>query len=180
MADVIRFRTQDTKASWARKLNALLTTSLQPKLRETPQTMEQWQRELNAAVKSLRTAGYAIPLMIFRLQDPRQLWARKLNQIAAVLQAGTIPTNTVAPAITGTTVVGQTLTASNGTWTGTATITYARQWKRDGVAISGATGATYVLVAGDVGKTITVTVTATNGVGAVSVTSAGRGPVTAT
>ena len=61
--------------------------------------------------------------------------------------------------------------STTGTWAGTATITYARQWKRCNSVggsctnISGATGTTYTLVAADVGSTIKLTVTATNGVG---------------
>lgn len=80
------------------------------------------------------------------------------------------PVNSAAPTITGTAQVGQTLTAANGTWSGTPT--YTRQWKANGAPILGATAATYVPVAGDVGKTITVTVTATNGRGWVAKTSA--------
>ena len=38
--------------------------------------------------------------------------------------------NKVAPAITGTAKDGQTLTAENGTWEGTPTITYSYQWQR--------------------------------------------------
>lgn len=75
------------------------------------------------------------------------------------------PVNTVAPAITGTATVGQTLTTTNGTWTGVPTPTYTRQWYADGVAISGATGTTRVLAAGEQGKVITVVVTATNSAG---------------
>jgi hypothetical protein len=69
------------------------------------------------------------------------------------------PVNTVLPAITGTAQVGQTLTTTNGTWSNSPT-SYVRQWKANGAAISGATGTTYVVLAGDVGKTITVTVNA--------------------
>lgn len=72
-----------------------------------------------------------------------------------------IPANTVAPAITGTATQGQTLTVSNGTWTGGG-LTYTRQWYRDGVAIAGATATTRLLSADDVGKVMTVVVTATN------------------
>lgn len=68
-------------------------------------------------------------------------------------------TNTTAPTITGTPTQGQTLTATNGSWSATPD-SYTYQWNRAGVAISGATASTYVLAAGDVGNTITVTVTA--------------------
>lgn len=67
--------------------------------------------------------------------------------------------NTVAPAITGTAQVGETLTVSNGTWTGPSR-TFSRQWKRDGVAIASATGTTYELVEDDEGAVITCEVTA--------------------
>jgi hypothetical protein len=50
--------------------------------------------------------------------------------------------NSVAPVISGTPTQGQTLTTTDGTWTGSPTFTY--QWKRDGVAISSATASTYV------------------------------------
>lgn len=104
------------------------------------------------------------------------------RRFASYLGAGVVngtgaPANSVAPAITGTSRVGQTLTSTTGTWSGSPTFT--RQWKANGIAISGATGATYVPVVGDVGKTITVTVTATNDAGNVSVTSAATAAVIA-
>ena len=65
---------------------------------------------------------------------------------------------TGSASITGTPTYGQVLTAvPNLTNTGTPTY----QWKRNGVAISGATGTTYTLVSADIGTTITVTATAT-------------------
>jgi hypothetical protein len=82
--------------------------------------------------------------------------------------AAKAPANTVAPAITGTATQGQTLSLSNGTWTNTPDA-YAYIWKRDGVVISGASAATYLLAAADVGKIITASVKATNsGVSAVA------------
>ena len=81
------------------------------------------------------------------------------------------PTNTALPAITGTPTVGQVLTASNGTWTGTPTPTYTRQWLRNGTVISGATGTTYTLVEADEGATIRVRVTGTNTLGSAQATS---------
>jgi hypothetical protein len=88
------------------------------------------------------------------------------------------PTNTVLPAITGTLKVGQVLNLSTGTWTGNGTITYARQWTRDGVAIAGATGATYTLVAADDLTTIGATVTATDLDGSRARSATGGGAVT--
>lgn len=76
-----------------------------------------------------------------------------------------VTTFTAAPSITGTAQVGQTLTATNGTIVG-GTFT-SRQWLRNGSAISGATGATYVPQAADVGKALSVIVTATRSSGGV-------------
>lgn len=82
------------------------------------------------------------------------------------------PVNTIAPVISGTVLVGQTLSTTDGTWIGTSTIIYTYQWNRNGVAISGATSSTYVLVAADGGAAVTVTVTAANGGGSTSASSA--------
>jgi hypothetical protein len=67
------------------------------------------------------------------------------------------PANLVRPAITGTRKVGSTLTGTDGTWVGTPTLT--REWRRDGVAISGATGSTYTLTPADDLTEITLAVT---------------------
>ena len=96
-----------------------------------------------------------------------------------VLVLPTAPVNTVLPAITGTEEVGETLTTTNGTWTGTPTPTYTRQWRRDGDDIDGATATTYVLVAEDEGADIDVVVTATNSGGAVTATADAVGPIAA-
>lgn len=84
------------------------------------------------------------------------------NATSAGVTVGTFPVNTVAPTISGTASVGQTLTATTGTWAGTATITYTYQWTRAGVNIGGATSSTYVLVSGDVASAIRCVVTGTN------------------
>ena len=89
------------------------------------------------------------------------------------------PVNTVAPAVTGTTTVGQTLTSTTGTWTGLPTPTFTYQWQRVTTNISAATSSTYVLVAADVGSTIRCVVTATNTAGAVSANSNNTATVTA-
>jgi hypothetical protein len=77
------------------------------------------------------------------------------------------PSNTEQPQLTGTPVQGETLTARDGTWTGSPSFT--RKWQRATTAggtysdIAGATGATYVLQSDDVGKFVRVLVTATEG-----------------
>jgi hypothetical protein len=91
---------------------------------------------------------------------------------------GTPPTNTSAPTISGSVQQGQTLTASNGTWSGSTPMSFAYQWRRCDSAggtctsIAGATGQSYALVAADVGTTMRVVVTASNSAGSSSATSA--------
>jgi hypothetical protein len=93
------------------------------------------------------------------------------------------PRNTTAPSISGTPQVGQTLTASNGTWVGQQPITFSYHWRRCDTAgsncsdISGATAKTYVLTSADLETTVRVRVTARNARGAASTTSAPTGVV---
>jgi hypothetical protein len=84
---------------------------------------------------------------------------------------GAVPVNTVAPVISGNTTLGSTLTTTNGTWTGTATITFGYQWKRNGSNINGATNSTYVLAVADSAASITCQVTGTNSIGTGNATS---------
>ncbi|WP_296607445.1 immunoglobulin domain-containing protein [Nocardioides sp.] len=81
------------------------------------------------------------------------------------------PVNVSAPAVLGTPAVGQALTCSPGSWTGTA-ITYAFQWRRDGAVLTGATAATYAVLAADAGHALSCTVTATTTGGSSQQTSA--------
>ena len=91
------------------------------------------------------------------------------------------PSNTVAPAITGGTVMGDVLTRTTGTWTPTTpTPTYTTQWQRGTTNIAGATAATYTTVVADEGQTIRCIVTATNPSGADQAISNVIGPITAT
>lgn len=99
------------------------------------------------------------------------------NQIEARTPAA--PDNTVIPVITGTAQVGQTLTASTGTWTGTPTPVLTYQWEDDGVPIVGATGATLLLLVAQLGGVITVVVTGTNPSGTDTAESLGTAAVIA-
>jgi outer membrane protein OmpA-like peptidoglycan-associated protein len=78
--------------------------------------------------------------------------------------------------ITGSKVVGQTLTA-NPVATGVPNPTYTYQWKRGGADISGATSSTYLLTTADGGNSISVSVTATNGSGSATNISAETAPI---
>jgi hypothetical protein len=95
---------------------------------------------------------------------------------SAALKA-TAPHNTAPPAISGTPTQGQALTSSTGTWNGTTPLSYAYSWRRcDSTggscsAISGATAAMYTLTNADVGATVRVRVTASNGAGSTGSTS---------
>jgi hypothetical protein len=105
----------------------------------------------------------------------------------AVTQAA--PTNTAEPRISGSATVGSTLTASQGTWTGSPT-GYAYQWVRcsrggglpsgaDCAAIGGATTTKYVAATADVDHRLRVRVTASNADGSKTVASNATGLVRA-
>lgn len=83
-----------------------------------------------------------------------------------------IPANIVVPVVTGVLGVGQMLTCSTGTWTGTAPITFSYQWKVNGLNV-GTNINTYTPVAADEGKIVTCAVTGTNVAGAATATTVG-------
>ena len=66
---------------------------------------------------------------------------------------------TVVPKVTGTAKVGTVLTASAGTWTPSPT-SLAYQWLANGVAVTGANATTFTPTTAQVGKQLTVRVTA--------------------
>jgi hypothetical protein len=119
---------------------------------------------------------------------------RRARRIAASFGGRTtLPINTVAPAVTGTETVGQTLSVTDGTWLNVPT-SYTYQWFRaitsggvivtsgaffTGVAIGGATSATYVLQAGDSGEKLYCEVTATNANGSTMKQSNATGAIAA-
>ena len=76
------------------------------------------------------------------------------------------PVNTVTPAVTGLTVVGSTLTTTDGTWTGDPTITFSYQWTLNGANV-GTNVNTFVIPAGAAGRLILCKVTASNAVASV-------------
>src|SRR5947199_9143811 len=97
--------------------------------------------------------------------------AAALTSVAVAIFAATAaaapPTNTVPPSISGTPTVGQTLTASDGTWSNNPT-SFAYQWLRcngggnNCADVANGTQKTYTLVGADADNTMRVRVTATN------------------
>jgi hypothetical protein len=109
--------------------------------------------------------------------------ASTLLDTTAATTTTSAPSNTSPPTISGTPQAGNTLTAQNGTWSGSAPITFTYSWERcdangaNCTAISGETKATYVLAAADVGSKLRAKVTASNGSGGYTVETAAVGPV---
>ena len=109
--------------------------------------------------------------------------------VAAVASAPTAvvamdpPANTVLPLVSGDRVDGETLTAGEGTWTGTQPLLHTYQWERcDALGanctdIGGATSTTYDLTGADIGHVVRVEVTAANDAGTASAESIPGGPV---
>ena len=94
-----------------------------------------------------------------------------------VVQGSSRPNNLTPPSIAGDPVLGQTLTADPGFWSGTQPITFTYQWRscnRQGGGcqnIAGANARTYSLRQSDVGTTLRIQVTARNSIGTREVTS---------
>jgi len=99
------------------------------------------------------------------------------QQFLIGIKGAIAPTNTVAPAVTGTAAVGQTLSCSTGSWTGSPAPTYTYQWQHGTTNISGKTSSTYLVEAAYIGETLRCIVTATNSAGSASANSASTGAV---
>ncbi len=136
-----------------------------------------WLQDGKLHVKNTSAGAVDVPLTGTPVGEPyagqRSGWKSIAAGAEEVLTPDE-PVNTKAPTVSGTPRAGETLTAHDGTWTGTPTIRYGHQWQRcDGQgksckSIAGATAATYVATADDVGATLRVVVTAGNWIASVS------------
>ncbi len=91
------------------------------------------------------------------------------------------PWDVSPPSITGNPQVGETLSATPGSWSGKQPISYTYQWQRcaPGCAdIAGATLPTYTPSSGDAAARVQVSVTASNTAGSSQASSGEAGPVT--
>ncbi|MCX4982682.1 hypothetical protein [Streptomyces sp. NBC_00572] len=124
----------------------------------------QW-RANGVAIAGATASTYTIPSTLQGKQLSLAVIARKAGHptltavSGSVVVKGVAPKATKAPSVSGTVRVGSKVSAVVGTWSPAPT-SYAYQWRANGVAISGATGSSYVPVASVLGKKLTVTVTA--------------------
>jgi hypothetical protein len=90
---------------------------------------------------------------------------------------GTAPANTFPPSISGDAETGSVLTSTNGTWSGSAPITYTYEWRRctsagtSCAAIAGATSQSYIVQQADAGSRLVLAVTAKNAAGSATAVS---------
>jgi hypothetical protein len=136
-----------------------------------------WLQDGKLHVKNTSSAAIDVPLTGTTVGEPyagqRSGWKSIAAGAEEVLTPDE-PVNTKAPVVTGTPRAGETLTAHDGTWTGTPTIGFGHQWQRcddkgkSCKSIAGATAPTYVATADDVGATLRVVVAAGNWIASVS------------
>lgn len=131
----------------------------------TPPYQFQWFRS-GVAVVGATARGYTLTssdlgkAMSVRVTVDLKYGWEKQSQSSAPTSAVAAGTLTAAvPTISGIKKVGYALTAASGAWTVGTTLKY--QWYRSGVAIVGATGSKYTVVAADHGKSMKVRVTGT-------------------
>lgn len=113
---------------------------------------------------------------------------RGAESIATAAVTADAPSDTSTPQIFGSAAVGQSLTGTNGIWSGSSPITFTVQWQKcdasgslgSCAAISGATGSVYTPTRADAGSTLRYFVTASNVTGSVTVYSDATSPVSGT
>ncbi|WP_295640193.1 SwmB domain-containing protein [Novosphingobium sp.] len=150
----------------------------------------QWAyADTSAAISGATTAGYTPVAGDVGHTLKCTVTATNANGSAAAVSntssaavAAAAPVNTVAPALSTTSPTqGNSVTVTTGTWNGSPTgFTYQWFYADTSATIGGATASSYTPVAGDVGHTLRVTVTATNANGSSATGSNTSGAVTAT
>ncbi|NYG53975.1 Ig-like domain repeat protein [Nocardioides perillae] len=105
------------------------------------------------------TAAELAKTVLVKVTGTKEGWtAKTVDSTGIVVGKGDAPTFTAQPGVTGTHGLGSTLSATLGTWPGTTSV--GAQWLRDGVPVAGASGLNYVVQAADVGRRLSVLVTA--------------------
>jgi hypothetical protein len=142
-----------------------------------------------AAIPSATAASYTLQKADVDHKLQVRVTARNADGAATKNSLGTgvvsdnvAPKNVAQPRTSGQAVVGSTLTAVNGNWSGAGSFAY--QWQQcDSVGnacadVTGATAKTYTVRSADTGRTLRVQVTATNKFGSTKAVSDHTGVVT--
>ena len=148
----------------------------------------QWERcsSLTAvceAISGATSATYTLEAvdvassMIVKVLASNSVGSASASSPETTVVGALLPVNLGLPSILGSLLEGQLLSALPGSWSGTQPISYAYQWLACNAAgescseIPGATAPTLKLLAGLIGDTVEVVVTATNAGGSTSATS---------
>ncbi|GAA5186635.1 hypothetical protein GCM10023322_33320 [Rugosimonospora acidiphila] len=127
-----------------------------------PKTFEyQWLRD-GAAIKGATSASYVLVAADYGKQVSVRVVGSRVAYVTASVTSAKVTVGAgvftaPTPKVKGTATVGSTLTVSVGAWSPMPKY-FEYQWLRNGKAIKGATSATYVLVAADAGKQVSVRV----------------------
>jgi Fibronectin type III domain/Protein of unknown function (DUF3616) len=143
----------------------------------TPSFAFAWLRD-GTAIPGAEAAGYELTAADVGHQVSCEVTASNSvgsasagSEAVMVEAALAAPVSVGAPEISGTPVVGGSLSCSEGNWSGTPTPTVTIAWLHDGAAIPGAEGAQYTPTAGDAGHLVSCIATATNSQGQASAVS---------
>ncbi|MFC8953076.1 hypothetical protein ACFT8P_10575 [Streptomyces sp. NPDC057101] len=124
----------------------------------------QWKAN-GVSIPGATASSYVVPSTLLGKQLTVAVGARKAGHPAVLATSAGVTVKNLAPKptrnpyITGSARVGGKVTAVVGTWSPAPT-SYTYQWRVNGLAIPGATGASYVLPPAALGKKLTVTVAA--------------------
>ncbi len=154
------------RLSGTAKVGSTLTASAPTWDQDGVQNSLQWLRD-GSPISGATSAAYAVgPQDVGRSLAVRfvgTLTGRKNGTATSAATTGLLgdaPTALSLPAPSGSSQVGSTLTAPTATWTPTG-VDESHQWLRDGQPIAGATATSYTVVSSDVGRAISVRISAT-------------------
>src|SRR3989304_8136973 len=104
------------------------------------------------------------------MRTRRSLLAILVPALAFGAAAAAAPTDQVAPAVTGSAVVREVLSATTGTWTAAGALSFSYHWQTctdpadqaTCSSVGAASAASYTVAAADLGKAVRAVVTATD------------------
>jgi len=143
--------------------------------RPPPTFSYQWLRD-KEAIKGATESKYTVApadethALSCRVTATNQAGEAKAESTNSLKVAGHAPENTSKPEVAGVAAVGETLTCKEGTWNGSAPLTFEFTWLRNGKAI--AKFSTHIVEPADEGQSLSCTVIASNNLGKAEASSA--------